>query len=118
MPPRGFANPVLRSTVRVDDNRPELWPPRECGTFFHREVAEECARSLQVISPLDSAIQFFHTSAGEAYELHASFFLARFGTLLDGPAQHELRWLPALPQSPAFFHECHRWSVQQAVSRS
>jgi 8-oxo-dGTP diphosphatase len=84
----------------------------------HREVAEECARSLEVISPLDSAIQFFHTSAGEAYELHASFFLARFGTPLDGPAQHELRWLPTLPQPPAFFHECHRWAVQKAVSRN
>ena len=84
----------------------------------HREVAEECARSLAVISPLDSAIQFFQATAGEAYELHASFFLARFGALLDGPAQHELRWLPALPQPPAFFHECHRWAVRQAVSRN
>jgi 8-oxo-dGTP diphosphatase len=82
----------------------------------HREVAEECARALEVISPLDSAIQFFQTAAGEAYELHASFFLARFGTLLDGSPQHELRWLAALPQPPAFFHECHRWAVQQAAS--
>jgi len=84
----------------------------------HREVAEECARSLQVISPLDPAIQFFQAAAGEAYELHASFFLGRFGNPLDGPAQHELRWLPALPQPPAFFHECHRWALQQAIGRS
>src|ERR1044071_1178458 len=63
----------------------------------HREVAEECARALEVISPLDSAVQFFQTAAGEAYELHAHFFLARFGAPLDGPAEHELRWLPALP---------------------
>jgi len=83
-----------------------------------REVAEECARSLEVISPLDSAIQFFHAASGEAYELHAHFFLARFGGVLDGPAQHELRWLPVLPQPPAFFHECHRWAVQQALSRN
>jgi len=83
-----------------------------------REVAEECARSLEVISPLDSAIQFFHAASGEAYELHAHFFLARFGGPLAGPAQHELRWLPASPQPPAFFHECHRWAVEQAVSRN
>jgi len=84
----------------------------------HREVAEECARALEVISPLDSAVQFFHAAAGEAYELHACFFLARFGNPLGGPAQHELRWLPALPQPPGFFHECHRWAVRQALSRS
>ena len=84
----------------------------------HREVAEECARSLEVISPLDSAIQFFHAASGEAYELHAHFFLARFGGLLAGTAQHELRWLPVRPQPPAFFHECHRWAVQQALSRN
>jgi 8-oxo-dGTP diphosphatase len=84
----------------------------------HREVAEECARALEVISSLDSAVQFFQTAAGEAYELHASFFMGRFGNLLAGPAQHELRWLPALPEPPAFFHECHRWAVEQVLSRS
>jgi 8-oxo-dGTP diphosphatase len=84
----------------------------------HREVAEECARSLEVITPLDSAIQFFHAASGEGYELHAHFFLDRFGVALAGPAQHELRWLPVLPQPPAFFHECHRWAVQQALSRN
>jgi len=84
----------------------------------HREVAEECARALEVIAPLDSAVQFFQTAAGEAYELHADFFLGRFGTPLDAPAQHELRWVPALPQPPAFFHECHRCAVQQALAQT
>jgi len=83
----------------------------------HREVAEECARALEVISPLDSAVQFFQTAAGEAYELRAHFFLARFGAPLDGPAEHELRWLPALPRPPGFFHQCHGWALQQALNR-
>ena len=83
----------------------------------HREVAEECARVLAIISPLDSAIQFFCTARGEPYELHASFFLARFGEALEGPPQHELMWRPASPQPPPFFHECHRWVVQQALGR-
>jgi len=85
---------------------------------LQREVAEECARAVEVIAPLDSAIQFFHAASGEAYELHAHFFLARFGGALGGPAEHELRWLPALPRPPAFFHECHRWAVQQALART
>lgn len=81
----------------------------------HREVAEECAMALEVISPLDPAVQFFQAARGQAYELRASFFLARFGNPLDRPAQHELRWLPAVPTPPLFYHECHRWAVQHAV---
>ena len=83
----------------------------------HREVAEECAMALEIISPLDSAVQFFRAARGQAYELRASFFLARFGSALDRPAQHELRWLSVAPAPPLFYHECHRWAVEQAVSR-
>jgi 8-oxo-dGTP diphosphatase len=83
----------------------------------HREVVEECARSLEMILPLGSAIQFFHGSDDKLFELHASFFLGRFGHSLDGPAQHELSWLQAVPQLPVFFHECHRWAVQQGLIR-
>ena len=42
----------------------------------HREVAEECARTLEVISPLDPAVQFFRAARGQAYELRASFLRA------------------------------------------
>ena len=83
----------------------------------HREVAEECARSLEIILPLGSAIQFVHASDDKLLELHASFFLGRFGQSLDGPARHELSWLQAVPQLPVFFHECHRWAVQQGLVR-
>jgi len=83
----------------------------------HREVAEECAETLEIISPLESAIQYFETARGEAYQLRASFFLARFGSVLEVTAQHELRWLPFVPQLPAFYHECHRWAVERALSR-
>lgn len=83
----------------------------------HREVAEECGCTLEIISPLGSAIQFFRTKGGEAFELHASFFLARFG---GGPGHGQLgvRWLPATPEPPALFHECHAWAVREAVRRA
>ena len=84
----------------------------------HREVAEECARTLEIVSPLKSAIQFFCTARGEPYELHASFFLARFGDTLGGPDPHELSWHSTSPQPPAFFHQCHRWAVQQALNQA
>jgi 8-oxo-dGTP pyrophosphatase MutT (NUDIX family) len=84
---------------------------------LHREVAEECGRRFEIIAPLEPAIQFFCTTRDEPFELHASFFLGRFGQPLDRPGQHELSWQTALPDSPAFFHECHRWAVQQALRR-
>jgi 8-oxo-dGTP diphosphatase len=84
----------------------------------HREVAEECGRGFEIITPLESAIQFFCTTRDEPFELHASFFLGRFGRPLNRPGQHELSWQSALPEPPAFFHECHRWAVQQALRRA
>jgi 8-oxo-dGTP diphosphatase len=83
----------------------------------HREVAEECARALEIISGLEPAIQYFFTARGEPYELHASFFLARFGPALARAGQNELSWQAASPQAPPFFHECHRWAVSQAVNQ-
>lgn len=83
-----------------------------------REVAEECGRDLEIIASLGSAVQYFRSKRGEAFELHASFFLARFGSGREGTGQLEVHWLPAVPQPPALFHECHRWAVEQAVRRA
>lgn len=84
----------------------------------HREVAEECARTLEIATRLESAIQFFCTANGEAYELHASFFLARFGDTIAGVPEHELTWHPVSPRPPVFYHECHGWAVRQARDRT
>lgn len=89
-------------------------PGEDAVRAVHREVAEECARTLEILAPLEPAVQLFSTASGEHFELHASFFLGRFGHELKAPAQ-PLRWLPAAPESPAFFHECHRWAVRGVV---
>ena len=81
----------------------------------HREVAEECARALEILGTLEPAVQFFRTPE-RAYELHASFFLGRFGSSLGRQAQHTLRWRPSHPE-PLFFHTCQRWAVEQALRR-
>jgi 8-oxo-dGTP diphosphatase len=84
-------------------------------TAVHREIAEECGRALEILAPLEPAIQFFRTARGEPLELHASFFLGRFGRPLDMPGQHQLAWQAAMPKAPIFFHECHGWAVRQAL---
>jgi 8-oxo-dGTP diphosphatase len=84
----------------------------------HREVGEECGREFEHIALLASATQFFfHKLLGTAYELRATFFIGRFGREIGSPAQHELSWRPASPESPPLYHECHRWAVQEALRR-
>lgn len=82
----------------------------------HREVAEECARSLEIIAELGAAVQFFRTAKGKAYELQASFFLGRFGPALDGPQEHPLHWLAATSLPPSIYHQCHAWAVGRALA--
>jgi 8-oxo-dGTP diphosphatase len=91
-----------------------LEPGEDSVRALHREVAEECARTIEIIAPLESATQYLCTARGERYELQAAFFLARFTGNLARQAQHVLSWQSASPQPPAFFHECHRWAVAQA----
>jgi 8-oxo-dGTP diphosphatase len=92
-------------------------PGEDAARALHREVAEECARALEVLAPLGEAIQYYRSARGEAYELRASFFLARFGGVLDHEAQHELHWRPAGPVPPPFFHACHGWAVGLALQK-
>jgi ADP-ribose pyrophosphatase YjhB (NUDIX family) len=83
----------------------------------HREVAEECAHELEILASLPSAVQFHRaTDTGRLYELRASFFLGRFGARLDREPQHRLHWIAAEPETPALFHACQRWAVEQAFA--
>lgn len=93
-------------------------PGEDAARAVAREAVEECGWTLEILGPLGAAIQFFHTKRGEAFELHASFFLARVGAETAGAAQLETVWLPAVPQPPVLYHECHRWAVRQAAARS
>ena len=79
---------------------------------IHREVMEECGRSLEIVKELGTAVQFFISPRGEPYELRAAFFLGRFGSPAPRDAEEAVEWLPAVPEPPHFFHECHRWAVR------
>lgn len=83
---------------------------------IHREVMEECGRSLLDVRELATAVQFFVSPGGEPYELRAAFFVGRFAPVAIPAAADAVEWLPAVPP-PQFFHECHRWAVRQAVAR-
>jgi 8-oxo-dGTP diphosphatase len=82
---------------------------------IHREVMEECGRSFEIAERSCTAVQFFMSPRGEPFELHAVFFLGRFGLGTVPDMENAVEWLPAVPEPPKFFHECHRWAVRQAT---
>jgi 8-oxo-dGTP diphosphatase len=132
----GVRQPNVQYTVRraayaviLDDRHRVACVQEESGRFLpggglepgesdvdaiHREVMEECGRSFDIVERSGAAVQFFISPRGEPFELRAVFFLGRFGpgTALD--MENAVEWLPAAPEPPQFFHECHRWAVRQA----
>lgn len=91
-----------------------LEPGEDDAAAVTREVAEECGCALEAIERLGAATQFHRTADGAAYELHASFFRARFGAALGG-AQLVVEWRATAPALPPFFHACHAWAVERAL---
>ena len=83
----------------------------------HREVMEECGRSFGIVGELGTAVQFFVSPRGEPYQLHAAFFVSRFDPAAARNADDPVEWLPAVPDPPQFFHECHQWAVRRALAR-
>lgn len=90
-------------------------PGEDALAAVHREVAEECARALEIVAPLGEAIQYYRSAAGETFELRASFFLGRFGEARENRPQHVLEWRATDAHLPPFFHACHGWAVERAL---
>ena len=82
-----------------------------------REVREECAFEVMQLTPLCSAVQFFVSGEGSAYELHATFFRADFGAPTGSVPELQLRFLSAEEAVQQLFHECHRWALEVASGR-
>ena len=83
-----------------------------------REVREECAFEVMQCTPLYSAVQFFVSGEGIAYELQAAFFRTHFGPATASVPELLLRFLSAEKAMRRLFHECHRWAVEVALGRS
>ncbi len=82
-----------------------------------REVREECAFEVTRLERLCSAVQFFVSGEGVAYELHATFFRTHFGPATGSVPELLLRYLAAEEASERLFHECHRWALEVVSGR-
>jgi 8-oxo-dGTP pyrophosphatase MutT (NUDIX family) len=81
-----------------------------------REVREELARNVRLVSKIGEAIQFFFAASDDRhYKMLAVFFLAEFPDEPSGLGEHELLWLPLAEAVRAFFHECHAWAAGQGL---
>jgi ubiquinone/menaquinone biosynthesis C-methylase UbiE/8-oxo-dGTP pyrophosphatase MutT (NUDIX family) len=84
-----------------------------------REVREELARGLRLVSKIGKATQFFYAASDDChYAMLGVFFLAEFSDEPSGQGEHELFWLPLAEAKRTFFHESHAWAACQGLERS
>jgi 8-oxo-dGTP pyrophosphatase MutT (NUDIX family) len=84
-----------------------------------REVREELARSVRLVSKIGEATQFFYAADEDRhYRMQAVFFLAEFIGEPSGQGEHDLFWLPLADAKGAFFHECHAWAARRGLEKS
>jgi len=76
-----------------------------------REAREEIARDITLGERLGEATQYF--SVGEEHRrLHATFYTATLGSVVDGDPEYELEWVSLHEGRTEFFHACHVWAVE------
>jgi 8-oxo-dGTP pyrophosphatase MutT (NUDIX family) len=87
--------------------------PGECPEdTVVREVREELARGVRLVSKIGEATQFFYARSDDCYyQMLAVFFLAEFPDEPNGQGEYELLWLPLGEPTRAFFHESHAWAA-------
>jgi ubiquinone/menaquinone biosynthesis C-methylase UbiE/GrpB-like predicted nucleotidyltransferase (UPF0157 family)/8-oxo-dGTP pyrophosphatase MutT (NUDIX family) len=84
-----------------------------------REVREELARGVRLVSKIGEVTQFFYAADENChYKMLGVFFLAEFPDEPNGQGEHELFWLPLAEAAGAFFHECHTWAASQGLEKS
>lgn len=82
-----------------------------------REVSEELGRELRSVRPLAEAIQHFYSADDDRhYRMHAHFFVAEFGEIVNSVLENELIWLSVDTVEAECFHACHAWAVRLAAT--
>ena len=77
-----------------------------------RELREELAREVEITKNIGEVIQYFSAGDGH-YKMKATFYKAAFTSERQGEAEHELYWIGDTDVAETFFHECHKWAVNQ-----
>jgi 8-oxo-dGTP pyrophosphatase MutT (NUDIX family) len=89
-------------------------PPEETVI---REVREELARSVEIISEIGRAVQYFFADERH-YRMQAVFFAAVFTSDATGVGEHQLLWLASSEFVRRAFHHYHAWAVRQMARRA
>ena len=84
-----------------------------------REVHEELAQGVRLLSRIGEATQYFYSSTDDRhYKMLATFFVGKLLTVeYSGKGEHELDWLPTAEALRSCFHECHAWAIRQSQYR-
>jgi 8-oxo-dGTP pyrophosphatase MutT (NUDIX family) len=82
---------------------------------IRREVKEELAHEVRIVSQIGEAVQYFFADQ-EHYRMEAHFFAAEFVGGAKGTGEHELHWLAAETSGKMLYHESLAWAVSQGRS--
>ncbi|HUE85180.1 MAG TPA: GNAT family N-acetyltransferase [Vicinamibacterales bacterium] len=83
-------------------------------TALVREVQEECALHVRVVTNLGDAIQFVHSARNAAhYEKRSNFVGAEVLGASAGPPEHVTRWLSPPDALGAVTYESHAWAIRR-----
>jgi 8-oxo-dGTP diphosphatase len=82
---------------------------------IRREVREELAHEVRIVSQTGEAIQYF-IADHQHYRMEAHFFAAEFVGGAKGTGEHGLHWLAAETVGEMLYHESHAWAVSQSRS--
>jgi 8-oxo-dGTP diphosphatase len=88
---------------------------------LHREIMEECGRTVQIGSELGKAIEYLYAkNEGVYYQIRSTFFEAMF---MDGQVNHTednhiLVWLSVSEAIQHLHRQSQAWAVQQFVGRT
>ncbi len=79
-----------------------------------REVREECALRVRIITNLGDATQFVHSARHAAhYEKRSHFVAAEVITPAENAPEHETRWIPFHDALRAVTYASHAWAIRR-----
>lgn len=92
-------------------------PEETAETTVVREVREELGYDMRLLSRIGEAVESFHAADEDRhYHMNAVFFRAELTNKLASTPEHELIWILPNEAASRFFHECHAWAVDRAVT--
>lgn len=86
-----------------------------------RESLEEAGRAMEIVRPLGQTMDYLKSvNSGRFYQVHSTFFLARFiePQIQEAAPGHQQMWLEPQETAEKLFRPSQAWMLRQVISTS